>query len=370
MPPISRVLWLCKSRYMNHDVIDDRYARLFEVPSRLGERLDVSGFCLDYRLQKLASIDTELAASWQRSSIPRTFFIGWFFTLLAHARKFRPECVIASSDCLHIILGALISRMVGAKFVADLYDDYSTFGLAKMPGMRWLYRRALGSADGISVVSQTLGGDIRAAYPSIPVIVLESTIDTDCFQPRDKSESRDLLGLAGLEGKKLVGVCGGLNAFHGVNTVFGAFSEIAERHPDVVFVVAGTLYDECPLPALDNVKYLGMLPHDQMSWFFSALDLAIVALSNTRFGYYAFPQKAYEVLACRVPVAAADVGALGMLFGGLKEALYDPDSSSGLADTVLYQLEKKRLLDVRIPTWSDQAEKLDVFMQQQLAACE
>ena len=55
-----------------------------------------------------------------------------------------------------------------------------------------------------------------------------------------------------------------------------------------------------------------------------------------------------------------------LVFGSLKKALYDPDSSVGLADTVLHQLKEKSLLDVRIPTWSDQAEKLDNFIQQEL----
>ena len=348
---------------MNHDVIDDRYARLFELPNSLGKNLDVAAFCLDYRLAKLPPVSDDLRGNWRRSSIPRTFFIGWFLVLMAYARQVRPQCVIASSDCLHIILGGLVSRLFGARFYADLYDDYSTFGLAKIPGMRWLYWRALARADGICAVSRTLGRDIEKQYPGKPVLVLESTIDAGLFYPQDKAESRRLLGLDRLKGKKLVGVCGGLNAFHGADIVFKAFAQIADRDSDIVFVVAGKLYDECPLPDSDNVMYLGMLPHTQMSYFFSAMDVAVVALSNTRFGYYAFPQKAYEVLACAVPVAAADVGALSLLFEDLTDALYDPDSPASLADTVIRQLDARALLSVDIPTWDDQADKLGDFIQ-------
>ena len=43
----SRLFWLCKGRYMSHDVIEDRYARLFELPHCLGRRMAVKGFCLD-----------------------------------------------------------------------------------------------------------------------------------------------------------------------------------------------------------------------------------------------------------------------------------------------------------------------------------
>ena len=352
---------------MNHDVIDDRYASLFELPDRLGQSMSVFSVSLDYRLQKKKPVSADLRDKWRRFSVPGTLGFGWFFSLMAHVRKVRPECIVASSDCVHVILGDFVSRLFGTTFYVDLYDDYSTFGLAKIPGMRWLYQRALARADGICAVSRTLGRDIEEQFPDKPVVVLESTIDSALFYPRDRSESRKLLGLDRFAGKKLVGVCGGLNAFHGADIVFDAFSAISELEPDVQFVVAGRLYDECPLPALDNVEYLGMLPHSQMPYFFSALDVAVVALSNTRFGYFAFPQKAYEVLACAVPTVAADVGALSLLFEDAPDLLYSPDSSASLAQVVARQLHNGAVLAVDIPTWTDQAAILGRFIDKQSA---
>lgn len=363
MSSISRVLWLCKSRYMRHDVIDDRYARLFELPHRLGNCAEVSAFCLDYSLKKPAPIDPELQASWRRSSVPRTLFFGWLLVLLAHARKFRPQCVIASSDCLHIILGSFIARIFGAVFYADLYDDYLSFGLAKVPGVRWLYTRALARADGICTVSKTLGQDMQQQYPGTPVLVLESTIDTGLFYPRDKMESREILGLECSPSARLVGICGGLNVLHGADIAFKAFEEIATQDSEVQFVVAGTLDEGCPLPRGINLNYVGMLPHTQMPDFYSAMDVVLVPLSNTRFGYYAFPQKAYEILACNVAVAAADVGAMGLLFAATKEVLYCPESASSLAATVTRQLQDVRKPAIDIPTWNTQAERLERFIQ-------
>jgi teichuronic acid biosynthesis glycosyltransferase TuaC len=348
---------------MNHDVINDRYGRLFELPHCLAKQLAVFAFCLDYRLTQPQPVPDQLSMSWKRANIPRTLFVGWFFVLLKYVQRVRPDCVIASSDCLQIILGAFLSRLYRTCFYADLYDDYLTFGLAKVPGMRWLYNRALASADGIFAVSHTLGRDLETQFPGKPILVLESTIDAQLFQPQARAESRKKLGLDHLLGKKLVGVCGGLNAYHGANIVFDAFPAIAEQSAGVVFVVAGKLYDECPLPQRPDIHYLGMLPHDQMPFFFSALDVAVVALSNTKFGYYAFPQKAYEVLACRVPVAAANVGALSMLFADLPGALYNPDSSASLADTINRQLILGAILEVDIPSWDDQAEKVVGFIQ-------
>ena len=360
---MNKVLWLCKSRYMGHDVIEDRYARLFEIPTCLGRYAQVRGFCLDYRLAKAAAIPADLAPAWARANIPRTLFVGWFIQLLAYTRRFRPQAVVASSDCLHVILGALLARVFGARFYADLYDDYATFGLARVPGMRWLYRRALARADGICSVSRTLGQDVQQSYPGVPVLVLESTIDAGMFRPLDKAESRQRIGLDDVGAAKLVGICGGLNPFHGADIVFGAFAEIAAGNPDVLFVIAGQPHPDCPIPERDDVRFIGRLPHADMPSFFSAMDLVVVPLSNTRFGYFAFPQKAYEVLACRTPAVAAEVGSLALLFESLPDVRYDPDSSSALAVAALRQLDKPRLLEVDIPTWEDQAKKLAEFIR-------
>lgn len=362
MPGNTNLLWLCKSRYMNHDVIGDRYARLFELPHYLGHYLPVRAFCLDYRKLRPSAIPADLETVWGRASVPGTLFIGWFFQLLRFARRARPAIVVASSDCVHVILGAMLAQFYGARFYADLYDDYSTFGLVRVPGIRWLYRRALARADGISAVSTTLARDLEKQYPGKPVLVLESTIPPDLFRPRDRDESRELLHLQDLAGKKLVGVCGGLNAGHGADIVFGAFEAISKLDPDARFVVAGKLNDECPLPERPDVRYLGMLPHAQMSSFYSAMDVVVVPLSNTAFGYYAFPQKAYEVLACGAALVAADVGALSLLFAGAPEVLYQADSPDSLAARVGEQLARPTRHAFRIPTWDDQARELARFV--------
>lgn len=364
MTSAYRVLWLCKASYMNHDVIEDRYARLFELPNLMGrnENLCVNAVCLDYHMQTKGPISDDLQGTWRRYSLPRSLFIGWFFSLMAHARKLKPQCVVASSDCVHVILGWMIARCFNAAFFVDLYDDYSTFGLARIPGIKWLYGRALQKADGICTVSCTLGRHIEKEYPGKPVLVLESTIDSALFYPRDKAQSRTLLGLDRFAGKKLMGVCGGLNVLHGADVVFNSFATISEKVPEVVFIVAGTLHEGCPLPDLPNVEYLGALPHHHMPYFFSAMDVALVALSNTRFGYFAFPQKAYEILACAVPVVAANVGALSLLFEGSNESMYDPESSDSLANTVVRQLQVQHINRIDIPTWQNQADALASFI--------
>ncbi|WP_170287264.1 glycosyltransferase [Halioglobus maricola] len=346
---------------MNHDVAADRYARLFELPHRMSEDFSLQAICLDYRVSGSEPVPQGLSATWRQLNLPRTLMLGWLLQLYTLARKVSPRVVIASSDCLCVIIGYWLARLTGARFYADLYDDYSTFGLARLPGVKPLYRRALSKADGLSAVSRTLVADLEREFPGKPMLLLESTVDPRVFHPREQRLCRQELGLGQLSDKKFVGVCGGLNNHHGAGTIFEAIPEFEQSDPDVVFVIAGKVYEECPLPRGPNVVYLGMLPHHSMPKFYSAMDVVVVPLSNTRFGYYAFPQKAYEVIACDVPAVVADVGALAQLFEALPQARYSPDSVSGLAACIRYQLEHAERPDVPVPTWAEQAEKLLVF---------
>ncbi len=48
-----KILFLCKRQYMQKDVIDDRYARLYELPNQLAYHgNEVMGVCLSYRIRK------------------------------------------------------------------------------------------------------------------------------------------------------------------------------------------------------------------------------------------------------------------------------------------------------------------------------
>ena len=80
--------------------------------------------------------------------------------------------------------------------VADLYDDYECFGAARLPGVKWLYRKALSRADGIVCVSNSLKGHVMStARPSNEPQVILNAVDKALFRPLAKSECRERLDL-------------------------------------------------------------------------------------------------------------------------------------------------------------------------------
>ena len=168
-------------------------------------------------------------------------------------------------------------------------------------------------------------------------------------RPRDRQECRRKLGLP--RDAKLIGTAGGLYADKGVGKLYEAFARIAPGDPAVHLVLAGPADAALPPPTHDRVHYLGSLAHESVAELFCALDVGVIYLRDTPFGRFCFPQKAYEMLACTLPVVAANIGAMGSLFAGAPECLYRADDSADLARQITTQLELRAIPSVRIDDW-------------------
>jgi glycosyltransferase involved in cell wall biosynthesis len=85
---------------------------------------------------------------------------------------------------------------------------------------------------------------------------------------------------------------------------------------------------------------------------FCALDVGVMCIRDTPFGRYCFPQKAYEMLACGLPVVAADIGAMSALFAAARQHLYRSGDAGDLADRIERQLETPMASTLPIEDWA------------------
>lgn len=363
-----RVAFICKRRYMGHDVIDDRYARLYEIPWQLAARgHDVLGACLSYHGDAEGEWEHPVPGSgrlrWASRSLGRVVvprLLGHPAWLLHHLREHGCDVVIAASDLPHVVVGAWAAERLGLPFVADLYDDFESFGLARIPGAVTAYRRAVSRADLVSCTSQALLEHVRDDYHARGhLLALPSTIDSTVFQRRDRQACRTALGLPAHA--RLVGTAGGLHADKGITTVYEAFERLASDMPDVHLVLAGQ--GEAQPPRGANVHHLGAIAHERVAQLFSALDVGIVYLRDTPFGRYCFPQKAYEMAACGTPIVAAAVGAMPALLAKTPQALYRPDDAAGLAAALRAQLTTPQPPPVVPEDWEALVGRLDHAIQ-------
>ncbi len=357
-----RIAYLCKRQYMSYDVIADRYARLYEQPRHLALRgHEVLGLCLSYR-------PTQARDEWHMASPGRLRWVGltpgrsgglaYPHQALRLLHAFAPDVLVGASDAPHIILSGWLAGRLGVPLAVDLYDHFESFGLSRLPGLVLLYRRALRRAAVVTCVSAPLADLVRTCYGTRgTVLALPSTIDRHVFHPRDRWACRKRFGLP-LDAK-LVGTAGGLSREKGIEPLYRAFERLATDHPDIHMVLAGPFDSRCPPPGGPRVHYLGMLPHAQTAELFSALDVGVVYLRDTPYGRYSFPQKAYEMAACGLPLVVARVGAMEALFQGSGAELYAPDDASSLAAGLVKQLCNPVEPELTIPDWTGQAVQME-----------
>ncbi len=360
-----RIAFLCKRRYMSKDVILDRYGRLYEIPyqlARLGH--DVRGFCLSYQNTEGGKWRHEAAPGhlyWESRSPGRLYLPGlasYPHTLLQRLHAFAPEVLMGASDIPHVALTAWLAKRLRVPYAIDLYDNFEGFGQARVPGMVRLLRRTVRGADLVTTTSAPLRELVTDVYAARgKVVSMPSTIDKQVFRPRDRSDCRRALGLP--ESGFLIGTAGGLYADKGVGVLYEAWGGLAAQLPEAHLVVAGPTDPNLPPPSGQRVHSLGLLPHEQVARLFAALDLGVIYLRDTVFGRYCFPQKAYEMFACNLPVVAADIGVMSGLLSTMPQALYRADDPSDLVRAMAAMREKPGKPDMVIQDWAQVVSSIE-----------
>ncbi|MEO7073571.1 MAG: glycosyltransferase family 4 protein [Rhodanobacter sp.] len=170
------------------------------------------------------------------------------------------------------------------------------------------------NAAAIITVSQVLK-DVLVGLDVDPgkVTVLRNGVDLDRFAPLDRVAIRKNLDLAG----PVWLTVGNLVELKGVHLAIAALASV----PDVTLLIAGdgpqghNLRDLVTQLGLDaRVRFLGTIPHAELSEYYNAADALIQASSRE-----GMPNVVLESMACGTPVVAAP-------FAGAGELLTTPDA--------------------------------------------
>lgn len=365
------ILVLTKRQYMGKDLIDDHFGRFRELPlelARLGHQ--VQGITLSYRNRPEGAFtdgDDSAGASvtWHSVNLRNRFLPGlekYIRYSRRLAREFAPDIVWAGSDAYHAIFCGWLAKHAGTRCVIDLYDNFEAFGASRVPGVLQLFRRAVREADGVTTFSRRLALQVeRNIVRTKPTVVVENGIRKDLFYPQDRDECRRSLGLP--ERARIIGTAGALDASRGIEVLFEAYARLSDEMPDLHLALAGPRPRGLKIPNGPRVHDLKELPQTAVPQFLNALDLAVVCYRRSAQGEVSFPQKAYEILACRVPLIAAAVGTMNELLVEYPQCLYEPENSNSLAQAIERQLEARTVVNLPAPSWADSARQLADFFE-------
>ena len=356
---------------MGKDLLNDRFGRFRELPlglARLGN--EVAGLAFSYRRREEgATLDSDRSeihgVMWHSINATNGFApqLGKAMRqALKRARDFKPDIIWACSDAYHALFGRWLAKRVGSPCVVDLYDNFEAFTASRFPGVVPLFRRAVKAAEGVTCFSNRLADHIVRTYQRAkPITVIENGTRKDLFYPRDQKDCRQRLNLP--ENARIIGIAGALDSSRGIETLFRAYERLAVDFDNLHLALAGPRKRGLRLPNGRRLHDLGILPHEEVPTFFNSLDVGVVCYRQSPQGEYSFPQKAYEIMACRVPLMAAAVGTMIELLGEYPQCLYEPGSPESLADGIRWQLKNRTVVDAGVPAWTDSARRLHDFLE-------
>ena len=281
------------------------------------------------------------------------------------AKVFGPDVIWACSDAYHAIFGIRLAAKLGVRCIVDLYDNFESFKATGVPGVLPRFKRAVQSADGVTCVSHSLAKLIASSYSRQGAsLVLENSARTDLFFARDRSACRKQLGLP--QQATIIGTAGALDKSRGINALFYAFDLLVKKIPTLHLALAGPRGRYNAITMNPMVHDLATLRLDTVPVLLNALDVAVICNRDSTFGRHCFPQKAYEIIACRVPLVAAAVGSMNELLSEYPECLYEPENGNSLAQVIERQLGARTIVDLPVPSWTDSAKKLEAYFQEVL----
>lgn len=312
-------------------------------------------------LSPTACGERRVAACWRRGSNGRTFrsvHLGFVHTSRRFPARVNTALILSGrADAPHAIIGDRVARSLGVPHVIDLYDDYESFGLTKIPGMRPAFRNACRRASAITVVSEVLAGIVSERISFARRIH---------HLPNGVAPFQSCLGRAGLleflglpPGSRLVGAVGALDDGRGIGDLFDAFDILSAEMPDLHLVLVGKERGRSLLRRGPRIHRLGVVSHSLAMSILAALDVSVVCNRDGAFARSCHPMKLVEAISVQTPVVAAAVGEVRRLLASRPDSLFEPGDPVSLARRIAGHLRQPKALDPALAKrWDEVSKKL------------
>ncbi|WP_151703789.1 glycosyltransferase family 4 protein [Nitrincola alkalilacustris] len=295
-----RILILCKRYYTNKDLIIDRFGRLYHLPvNMVGDDISVNVLAIDYRSYRPLKVVHE---GVQFTSIPfRILSIPFaLYRTYNEIKLINPDVIIASGDSHIGFMASIYAKKIGCKFIFDVYDFYLCFKSGKIPGMRYMFKSAVSSADLVMCASDSLVEYVSGLAKETLCIV--NGVDRKLFKPLDMYEARREAGLE--VNIPIVGYFGSVTPVRGP-LLIDACKKLIDEYTELKIVIAGKVTDV----DINNdwIVYMGELSQDKIPALINACDVVTIPYASDTFNDYCGACKIAEYLACEKPVVATDV---------------------------------------------------------------
>lgn len=245
-------------------------------------------------------------------------------------------------------VGARLSQELGIPYIAE-YNGSEIAMLRSFANGRYQHETLLTLAEEaafrqaslVSVISDHVGADVaeRGAEPG-RIFVNPNGVDLDAYRPASEDETREIRAGLGLAPDDMVaGFIGTFGGWHGIDVLSEALPLIAERAPDLKFLMIGDgpekprLRESIARHGLEEcVIDLGRVEQTRGAALLRACNILLSPHSRHmgEMKFFGSPTKLFEYMAVGGGIVASDLEQIGQV---LKPALTVADLSEGRGGT-------------------------------------
>ena len=227
-------------------------------------------------------------------------------------------------------LAGMIAKKLNKPFIVTQHNtfiDYRSFlTTIEQLNDQIIGKSVLKNANKITTVSkETLKYVLSLGADKTKTQVIYNGVDTENFRPENKTESRTKLGLP--KNRKIILSVRRLVYKNGLGTLLESVPKVAQKHPNVLFVVAGKgpsrklIEDRIKeLKIEKNITLAGFVPDELLPVYYNAADYFMLPSASGE----GLPLVLLEAMACGLPTIATAVGGTPEILKHMKNGILVP----------------------------------------------
>lgn len=278
---------------------------------------------------------------------PLSYAVGSFLAGLAVGLKKKPEVVYYRwMESPHPLL---LARWWGALCVCEISGEPVPDWTPACKGFKarfrhWLAGLAIRHADRVVVLTEGLRRLMVERYGVRPdrVEVFPSGTDSEQFHPKDRADSRRLLGLD--PNAEYVGFVGSFFHYQGLGCLVDALVLLRKHRASARLLLvgdgeaAGSLRAQARRVGVEQaIVWAGRVPYARVPTWIGAMDVCVAPFRGDR--GETSPVKVFDYLACGRPTVASAIPSVAAIFSEAQGVLLvPPDDPDALAASLLHLL--------------------------------
>jgi glycosyltransferase involved in cell wall biosynthesis len=324
---------------------------------------------IDVRVLAVGVPDGLRTAATTTVPLRRVFQLVFWLSMFAYSRDLAragrswPADVVMQHHALGSYAGLALAKKLGSPFVllfhgSDLWAEKHWAGRRVLleHTAESLERRVLEGASLVVVVSDALREElVGMGIDDGRILVNPSGVDVDGFSDVRSLSPREWRRRLGRDPAPTVGFVGTFAMFHGVTVLPAMAQAVAERRPDVRWLLIGdgpmreeVAADFAARGLEDRVELTGIVLHSEAVELLAACDVCVSPHVPNPDGsrFFGSPTKLFEYMGLGKPIVASDLEQIGEVLDHERSALLcEPGDAEAAAAAVVRLLDDPEFAD-------------------------